>query len=130
MVSVKKDSEQRPPNAAKGNDSPAQTNAREFNASLGRQMQSPTISQSAPAGLAGDVIEGADAIAEFLFGSKKYRRVYYLAESSRLPIFRLGSVLCARKSVLLEFISTQEGRVLLPGARLDSAAPPESDAAS
>jgi hypothetical protein len=68
MVSVKKDSEQRPPNAAKGNDSPAQTNAREFNASLGRQMQSPTISQSAPAGLAGDVIEGADAIAEFLFG--------------------------------------------------------------
>jgi hypothetical protein len=118
MVSVKKDSERRLPNAAKGNDSSAQTNAPEFNASLGRQMQSPTTLQSAPAGLAGDVIEGADAIAEFLFGSKKYRRrVYYLAESSRLPIFRLGSVLCARKSVLLEFISTQEGRVLLSDTR-------------
>jgi hypothetical protein len=112
MVSVKKGSDQTLPDAAQEDESPAQ-NAPEFNASSGPQMQSPTTSQSAPAELAGDVIEGADAIAEFLFGSKKYRRrVYYLAESSRLPIFRLGSVLCARKSVLLEFISSQEGRVL------------------
>jgi hypothetical protein len=91
-------------------------------------MQSQTTSQSAPAELAGDVIEGADAIAEFLFGSKKYRRrVYYLAESSTLPIFRLGSVLCARKSVLLEFISSQEGRVLLPDARSNSARRPKEE---
>jgi hypothetical protein len=62
--------------------------------------------------LADDILEGADAIAEFLFGSSSYRRkVYYLAECSKLPIFRLGSVLCARKSVLLEFIAGQEERV-------------------
>jgi hypothetical protein len=37
--------------------------------------------------------------------------VYYLAECSRLPVFRLGSVLCARKSALLQWISRQESRV-------------------
>jgi hypothetical protein len=63
--------------------------------------------------LADDILTGADEIAEFLFGSKESRRkVYYLAECSRLPIFRLGSVLCARKSVLLQFITGQENRVV------------------
>jgi hypothetical protein len=67
--------------------------------------------------LADDLLEGADAIAEFLFGSPEFRRkVYYLSECSRLPIFRLGSVLCARKSVLLKFITGQEDRVLPPKA--------------
>jgi hypothetical protein len=127
MVSVKKGSERILPNAAKGNECPAQ-DAPEFNASLGEQMRSQQISQSPPAELAGDVLEGGYAIAEFLFGSKKYRRrVYYLAESSRLPIFRLGSVLCARKSVLLEFISSQEGRVLLPDAWPNSARRPKKE---
>jgi hypothetical protein len=68
--------------------------------------------QSSETELANDILEGADAIAEFLFGSRSSRRkVYYLAECSKLPIFRLGSVLCARKSVLLEFIAGQEERV-------------------
>ncbi len=62
--------------------------------------------------LADDILEGADAIAEFLFGSKDMRRkIYYLAECSRLPVFRLGSMLCARKSVLLQFMVGQENRV-------------------
>ena len=62
--------------------------------------------------LAEDILEGADAIAEFLFGSRSNRRkVFYLAECSKLPICRLGSVLCARKSVLLDFIAGQEERV-------------------
>ena len=74
-----------------------------------KSMEEPQTSESE---LADDILEGADAIAEFLFGSKSNRRkVYYLAECSKLPIFRLGSVLCARKSVLLDFISGQEGRV-------------------
>jgi hypothetical protein len=61
--------------------------------------------------LADDILEGADAIAEFLFGSKDdRRRVYYLAESSKLPVFRFGAVLCARKSVLLQYITIQESR--------------------
>lgn len=58
---------------------------------------------------ADDILEGAVAIAEYLFGSRELRRkVYYLAETSQLPVFRLGSVLCARKSVLAVFIKGQE----------------------
>jgi|GEM_PF-1592548 len=58
---------------------------------------------------ADDILEGAAAIAEYLFGSRDLRRkVYYLAETSKLPVFRLGSVLCARKSVLVGFIKGQE----------------------
>jgi hypothetical protein len=63
--------------------------------------------------LADDILRGADEIAEFLFGDKGSRRkVYYLSECTRLPIFRLGSVLCARRSVLLSWIARQEGRVV------------------
>jgi hypothetical protein len=76
-------------------------------------MEVNTVPQKTPSELANDILEGADAIAEFLFGSREARRkVYYLAECSKLPIFRLGSVLCARRSVLLGFISRQERRVL------------------
>jgi hypothetical protein len=78
-------------------------------------MMPNAIPQNMANELADDILEGADAIAEFLFGSREHRRkVYYLAECSKLPIFRLGSVLCARKSVLLDFISGQESRVLSP----------------
>jgi hypothetical protein len=81
-------------------------------------MEEPNaIPQDMPGELSDDILEGADAIAEFLFGSKESRRkVYYLAECSKLPIFRFGTVLCARKSVLMEFISGQESRVLPPDA--------------
>lgn len=59
--------------------------------------------------LADDILRGADEIAEFIFGDRGSRRkVYYLAECTKLPIFRLGSTLCARRSVLLEWISGQE----------------------
>lgn len=61
--------------------------------------------------LADDLLRGADAIAKFLFGPQASRRkVYYLAACTRIPVFRLGSTLCARPSVLLEFISSQESR--------------------
>ena len=61
--------------------------------------------------LADDVMRGAEAIADFLYGDATQRRkVYHLAETSRLPIFRLGSVLCARRSVLLHWIKEQEQR--------------------
>lgn len=71
---------------------------------------------------ADDILEGAAAIAEYLFGSRELRRkVYYLAETSKLPVFRLGSVLCARKSVLAGFIRGQEKqpvRLLHLGAQI------------
>jgi predicted kinase len=61
--------------------------------------------------LADDLLRGADAIADYLYGDPTQRRkVYHLAETSRLPIFRLGSVLCARRTVLLHWINEQEQR--------------------
>lgn len=75
-------------------------------------MEPSEITQNIPNELADDILRGADEIAEFIFGERDSRRkVYYLAECSRLPVFRLGSVLCARKSVLLKWISGQESRV-------------------
>jgi hypothetical protein len=65
--------------------------------------------------LADDILRGADEIAEFIFGPRGSRRkVYYLAECTKLPIFRLGSVLCARRSVLMRWIEGQEERVIQP----------------
>ena len=62
--------------------------------------------------LADDLLRGADEIAEFIFGTRGGRRkIYYLAETSHLPVFRLGAVLCARRSILLRWISGQESRV-------------------
>ncbi len=66
-------------------------------------------------GIADDLLRGADEIAEFIFGKKGGRRkIYYLAETSHLPVFRLGAVLCARRSVLLRWISGQESRSRIP----------------
>lgn len=85
----------------------------QLNISRGNNMKLPTARSETPDSIADDLLEGADAIAAFLFGVEGSRRkVYYLAECTKLPIFRLGSVLCARKSVLLGFISSQERRVL------------------
>jgi hypothetical protein len=70
------------------------------------------VSPPSPApDFASDLLRGADEIAEFLFGDPGQRRkVYHLAEHSRLPVFRLGSVLHARRSTLLEYIAQQERR--------------------
>lgn len=67
--------------------------------------------QSQEPSLAADILRGADAIAEYLFGDKKQRRkIYHLAEQSHLPVFRLGALLCARKSTLVDWIAEQEHR--------------------
>jgi hypothetical protein len=64
---------------------------------------------SSPASIAGDILYGADGIAEFLYGNAKLRRkVYNLVETGRIPYFKLGAGLCARKSVLLAWIAAQE----------------------
>ena len=60
--------------------------------------------------LADDLLKGADAIAEFMGLNR--RQIYHLAEKSRLPVFRLGSVLCARKSTLTTWIGDQERRAV------------------
>ena len=75
-------------------------------------MEPRTEPDDTPNELADDLLRGADEIAEFIFGDRRSRRkVYYLAECTKLPVFRLGSVLCARRSVLLKWIAGQESRV-------------------
>ena len=60
---------------------------------------------------ADDLLRGAGVIAQFLFRNPKLRRkVYHLVATSNLPVFKLGSMICARKSVLLKWIEDQEGR--------------------
>lgn len=63
-----------------------------------------------PAGsLAGDILYGADAIAEFMHGDRRFRRaIYNLVENNRIPHFRVGATVCARRSVLLAWIEAQE----------------------
>src|SRR5690606_18122216 len=61
--------------------------------------------------LAEDLLRGADAIALFVFGDAKERRkVYYYASEAkvRMPTFRMGNVICARKSKLIGWIEQQE----------------------
>jgi len=60
--------------------------------------------------VAEDLLHGADEIAEFFYGDKEQRRkVYHLVATSNLPVFKLGSMICARKSILLKWIEEQEG---------------------
>jgi len=58
-----------------------------------------------------DILRGTEEIALFLFGRRELRRkVYHLAATSNLPVFKLGSLICARKSVLLKWVAEQETR--------------------
>jgi len=64
--------------------------------------------------LSDDLLRGANQIAKFMFGDVKHRRkVYYLTgEATKgLPHFKMGSVICARKSTLMNWIAEQEGRL-------------------
>ncbi len=56
-----------------------------------------------------DVLRGADAIAEFLYGDPKQRRkVYYLCEKTNFPHYVEGSRKCARRSSIRRWIEEQE----------------------
>jgi hypothetical protein len=59
--------------------------------------------------LAGDLLFGAEAIAQFVFGRKSERRkIYNLGETGALPTFRLGRVLCARRSSIEAMIARRD----------------------
>jgi len=58
-----------------------------------------------------DLLRGAEEIAEYLYGDRRLRRkIYHLSATSNLPIFKLGSVICMRKSVLHKWLEDQEQR--------------------
>jgi predicted exporter len=62
-----------------------------------------------PESLADDLLQGAEAIANFLYGDvAQRRRVYHLVHNNQLPVFRMGVTLCARKSRLLAWIEHEE----------------------
>lgn len=78
---------------------------------LAGEPPSPTTPEVRP--LADDLLRGAGEIANFLYGDARERRkVYHLAEVSKLPVFKLGAVLCARRSTLLAWIAEQEARAV------------------
>ncbi len=67
----------------------------------------PETAEAPPLG--SDLLRGADQIATFMFGAPTERRkIYHLADTSKLPVFRLGALLCARKSTILTWIEAQE----------------------
>ncbi|MGY8666189.1 DNA-binding protein [Bradyrhizobium sp. UFLA05-109] len=70
------------------------------------------MSANQPNQLPEDILEGARAIAIFLYGNAKYqRKVFYLVSRKRLPTFHLGTAtIYARKSTLLKHIEEQEAR--------------------
>jgi hypothetical protein len=57
-----------------------------------------------------DLLHGAEEIAQLLCGDRKRRRIDHLVATSNLSVFKLGSMICARKSVLLKWIKDQEER--------------------
>ena len=69
------------------------------------------------ADLAGDLIEGASGIAEFLWGrhAEAPARLPTGGILGDLPVFRLGQIFYARKSVLLAHIEAQERAALASG---------------
>jgi hypothetical protein len=67
------------------------------------------MTETSTAPLSDDILQGAAEIAAFLFGDRKQRRrIYWLAENGRLPVFKLGELLCARKSRLRQHVEEQE----------------------
>jgi hypothetical protein len=61
-------------------------------------------------------MEGVAEIAKFYFGTankKTVRRTRHLIDRKAIQVFRLGSIICARKSTLLAQIEEAE-RALAP----------------
>lgn len=68
-------------------------------------------SRTHPGTLAPDLLRGAEEIAAFLYGSGRERRkVYHPVETARLPHFRPGNLVRARRTTLMAWIEDQESR--------------------
>lgn len=61
-----------------------------------------------PAGpeMSADIMLGASAIAAFM--GMRPRQLYHAAEMGHLPTFRIGGILCARRSTLNRWITELE----------------------
>lgn len=65
-----------------------------------------TAPSAAPLQLADDLLQGADSIASYMGLSR--RQAYHLVAAGRIPTFRMGATICARKSTILNWIAQQE----------------------
>lgn len=68
-------------------------------------------------GLAGNLMVGAGAIAEYLFGKdtkKNRRKVYYLHAGGILGTFILGGKIAARRSTIVQRIAERERGIADP----------------
>ncbi|WP_044549851.1 hypothetical protein [Azospirillum lipoferum] len=61
---------------------------------------------AAPPTLADDLLQGADSIAKFMGVTR--RQAYHFVADGRIPTFRIGAIICARKSTILNWIAQQE----------------------
>ena len=59
-----------------------------------------------------DLLYGVPAIAEFL--GLKVRQARHQRETGRLPTFKLGNIICARKTSLMAFLADQEAAARVP----------------
>jgi hypothetical protein len=60
-----------------------------------------------------NIIVGAPALAEYLYGdASKTRQIYHAHECGFLPIFKLGGQLAARPSTLAAHLAEQEKAAL------------------
>ncbi|GJE46949.1 DNA-binding protein [Methylobacterium soli] len=72
---------------------------------------SPSRGNGSDLSLSEDLMTGAEAIAEFIFGDASdanRRRVYHASDKLGLPTFKLGGTICARRSTILAWIERQE----------------------
>jgi hypothetical protein len=56
--------------------------------------------------LADDLLRGISGISQFI--GEPVRRTYYLAETKKIPAFKLGKIWMARKSTLRRYIEKLE----------------------
>jgi excisionase family DNA binding protein len=66
------------------------------------------MSSKFPNTMEGDALIGAGEIARFMCLPRW--RVYELANAKRLPHYRVGRSICARRSAILDYIAAQEAR--------------------
>lgn len=69
-------------------------------------VAAPTPALTAPPTLADDILQGADSIAKFMGVTR--RQAYHFVADGRIPTFRIGAIICARKSTILNWIAQQE----------------------
>jgi hypothetical protein len=66
--------------------------------------------------LANELLHGVRPISEFVYGKapdkkaaeRNVRRAYHAISKGDIPTFRIGGVICARKSTILQWIAEQE----------------------